>query len=836
MSMTPAKTINNISIISCMETKCTGCGACVNVCPRGAIELKERNGYFLFPEIDVAKCNHCGLCLKKCPASAPRPDRSKITNEVAYGCYVKDAVERARSSSGGFFQALAKYVLRQGGAVCGAAFTHGCHLEHVTITDEKDLPPLQRSKYLQSNPGMVYSQIKELLQNGRQVLFVGTPCQVAAIKSVVGGDNNNLITVDLFCHGVPPENLFRQHLNSLTDNDADNVSEINFRDKQPGGWNLYHLSFVHNGVKYCKSYKEDVYLKGFANRLTIRRACGDCRYARFPRQGDFTLGDLWSVAEAYLGWVDNQGVNAVIVNTEKARGLLALIRGSFLKLEKVPIPEVTRTNNLQTHSYPHPNYWRFFAALYLKREDNNIHSLINEYLKKDDGICVLNFNDSHSNYGSVLTAYALKEKVRSLIGYSPVHVHLWRTSGGEPAVGDIIDFSRENIPATERIYSKRPLEKLNQFFRTFIVGPDTVWRDCSYTADFHWFLFNFVHFSKNICSYAASFGFPYLANTGLRDTTQKTPSESEIVARKRLMKRFSHISVREDSGVKLCKEFFDVEAEHVLDSVFLLNESNYTELIGKPREDSGLVVRYILSPACSSPELRKAIENTPNSISLREGTGDYVDRLVPDKDGKLPTVGGVTVRDWLRNIRDCKWFVSDSFHGICFAIIFRKQFVALKPSVFAGTERVDSLFRMLGIPHDRYAYTPEDYERILATPLDYSKIEPRLNEWIARSEEYLKCVLADNKPNRMRDWLESVEMLVEASRYVPPPPQTLGRRIMRIPRAVLRRMRNWGIISDKSDGDSRKLGIFGLPVFTILRAQGRKRLKLWGLPILSVKR
>jgi len=824
---------NDISKISCMETKCTGCGACVNVCPRGAIELKERNGYFLFPEIDAAKCNHCGLCLKKCPAAAPRPAPSKVTNEVAYGCYVKDEVERARSSSGGFFQALAKYVLRQGGAVCGASFTHGCHLEHVIITDEKDLPPLQRSKYLQSNPGMVYSQIKELLQTGKKVLFVGTPCQVAALKSVIGGDNNNLITVDLLCHGVPPENLFRQHLDCLSGNDADNVSEINFRDKQPGGWNLYHLSFVHHGVKYCKSYKDDVYLKGFANRLTIRRSCGDCRYSRFPRQGDFTLGDLWTVAEAYLGWMDNKGVNAMIVNTEKARGLLKSIRVSMARMEKVPITAISKTNNLQWHSYLHPNSLRFFSTLYLKKVDT-IHPIIEEYLRKDDGICVLNFHDGHANYGSVLTAYAIKEKIKMLVGYDPIHIHLWSVVGGEPVIADMVDFNREEIPATELIYSYRQLVDLNMYFRTFIVGPDTVWRDCSYTADFHWFLFNFVRFSKNICSYAASFGFPYLANTGLRDTTQKTPSESEIVARKRLMKRFSHISVREDSGVKLCKEFFDVEAEHVLDSVFLLNESNYTELIGKPREDSGLVVRYILSPACSSPELRKAIENTSNSISLREGTGDYANRLVPDKDGKLPTVGGVTVRDWLRNIRDCKYFVSDSFHGICFAIIFRKQFVALKPSVFAGTERVDSLFRMLGIPHDRYAYTPEDYERILASPLDYSKIEPRLNEWIAKSEEYLKRILADNKPNRMRDWLESVEMLAESA--LPPPRVGVKRRIVCILRNVLLRLRNRGVITVESRGDEWKIGLWGMPMFTILRSQGKRVVKLWGVRILSLKR
>ena len=819
-----------------METKCTGCGACVNVCPRGAIELKERNGYFLFPEIDAAKCNHCGLCLKKCPAAAPRPAPSKVTNEVAYGCYVKDEVERARSSSGGFFQALAKYVLRQGGAVCGAAFTKDWRLEHVIITDEADLLPLQRSKYLQSNTKNVYADIKRRVTSGQLCLFVGTPCQVAACKSVVGDDNDNFLCVDFLCHGVPPERLFREHIECLTGGAINDVLDVHFRDKASEGWNPSHIVVKWNGGMYNRRQIDDVYFKAFAENMTIRRSCGDCRYARFPRQGDFTIGDLWDVAEAELKWKDNKGVSAVILNTSKARRFFDGIRSEFVKVKKVYIRSLTATNNLQTHSWMHPNAIRFYDALLRPTRDCTVDVLMERCLKLDDGICLLNFHDGHSNYGSVLTGYALKEKVRSLTGIVPIHVHLWSVDGGEQSAGDLIDFNREYLPATELIRNRGQLDNLNKYFRTFICGPDVVWRNSGYTADFYWFLFNFARFSRNICSYAASFGYPFLGNITAEDALPERPSVADIKERKRLMKRFAHISVREDSGVEICHDEFDVGAEHVLDSVFLLSAADYSKLIGQgPDSTSGKhPVRYILNPSYSSVELIKAIESKPGSVSLREGMGDYADRNKCKQDGSKKQISGAIVKDWLREIRDCDHFATDSFHGVCFAIIFRRQFVVLRPSKVAGTERVDSLFRMLGISHDRYAYTVEDYERILANPLDYSKIEPRLNEWIAKSEEYLKRVLADNKPNRMRDWLESVEMLAESA--LPPPRVGVKRRIVCTLRSVLLRLRNRGVITVESRGDEWKIGLWGMPMFTILRSQGKRVVKLWGVRILSLKR
>ena len=721
--------------------------------------------------------------------------------------------------------------------MCGAAFTHGCHLEHVIITDEKDLPPLQRSKYLQSNPGLVYARIKELLHDGKKVLFVGTPCQVAALKSVVSEGDNDLITVDLLCHGVPPNKLFKEYVDCITGGMSNEVTNISFRDKKSEGWNRFHVCFDWpRGNHYDKYAGDDLYFKAFAENLTLRRSCGDCRFARMPRMGDFTIGDLWEVAERELKFTDNMGTSVVVLNSSKAIKIFDEIKRTLGRAKKVSIESVSRSNLLQNHLYLHPNAIRFWENVHAKDRSGTMYEILEKSLSLDDGVLILNYHDAHTNYGSVLAGYALQEKIKSILGFSPVSIHFWSVDSRNPEFGDIISFNREKIFATELIRSEGQLKRLCRYFKTYIVGPDIVWRNCGFTGNFYWHLFNFVPFSRNICSYAASFQYNYLCNMSMRDLIPHELSRADILERKRLMKRFAHISVREDSGVAICHKNFDVQAEHVLDSVFLLTAEDYSKLILNYEHDAcedmrGRRVNYVLNPSSCDAKIVAKIKEDPLSVSLCEGM-EY-DKMYK---GEGFTCKGVTVRQWVSAIRDCESFATNSFHGICFAVIFRKQFVFLPPSNLASTERVDSLFRMLGIPHDRYAYTPEDYERILATPLDYSKIEPRLNEWIAKSEDYLKRVLADNKPNRMRDWLESVEMLVEASRYVPPPPQTLGRRILRIPRAVLRRMRNWGVISDKSEGGARKLGIFGLPVFTILRTQGRKRLKLWGLPILSVKR
>ena len=560
---------NTIAKIASCESKCTGCGACVNVCPQEAIRLTERHGYFLFPKIDESLCNGCGLCLKKCPVVSANPQSmgSDGLFPIIYGAYAKDAEIRARSSSGGMFSILANYVLDNGGVLCGAAFTAGCKLEHVIVERREDIAPLRGSKYLQSDTGLVYKRIKAYLGTGRMALFCGTPCQVAAMKAVAGPNADKLYTVDFFCHGVPPQKLFEEYVDVITGGKANSARNISFRLKNPEGWKNFHIRVDYDGGSYESYKRQDPYFNGFALNLFLRKSCGNCCFSRIPREGDFTVGDAWGLAEEQWGIRDNKGVSILCVNNERARAVFEKIKGTLACCVKTTVDAVHKTNYIKAHSYLHPNSPRFMDWLVKPHNKRELPEKILEYLDKDDNVAILNFHESHHNYGSVIAGYALQEKIKRILGYSPIHIQMY--DGFERDICDLRDFCKEHILETSPCPSPDKLRALNRHFRTFIVGPDCVWLKAGFFPNFNSFLLDFVFFSKNICSYAPSFGRGSLVNINRQMWSEIPVEKTDLCERKRLMKRFAHVSVREDSGVKICKDVFDVQAVHVLDAASL---------------------------------------------------------------------------------------------------------------------------------------------------------------------------------------------------------------------------------------------------------------------------
>ena len=751
--------------------KCTMCGACLNVCPVNAITVKEDDDGFAYPHINKDKCTNCGLCTKRCPALHPQNTSEiveKLPTPVCYGGYSKNDEVREKSSSGGVFSILADYVLSKGGYVCGAKFVKGATLEHVIINNKEDLAPLRGSKYVQSNVNDVYKKIKKLLEKDSYVLFTGTPCQVAALYQVLGKDYEKLLTVDLLCTGCPSQKIFKQHLNEITDNNEENITEIKFRDKR-NGWRDYWVTIKSPNKSTEVPATENAYMTGFTQKILIRKACTDCHFNRLPRQGDFTLGDFWGVEHQNKDIDDNKGTSAILVNTTKAQNILTEIKSDFQALKNVPQKNIQDFNMVEWKSYPHPHREYFFAK-YRKGEYTSVNDLINETINKTDGIALLNYSYSKDNYGSVLTAYALQEKLRQK-GYSPVNI-IFYDSEKLPDMSNLGNFTKKHIAETAPCWSSYELKNLNKYFKTFIVGPDTVWTNMGFMQDFYNNFFNFATFSKNICSYAASFGGAKLIKYTKQKSNSFKWSEDEIAKAKYLLKRFCHIGVREKSALKICKDIFDVKATHVLDAVFLLSAQDWkTKLLQNNSSTSShnKIVKYILNANNLPPRCKEHIASLKNSTELFV-CDNFTSKFI--STDKITQTKGLTIESWLNQIANCQTLITDSFHGMCFAIIFNKQFIVFNnlPLIYG---RHKSLMEMLNIP-DRTAYSKEDFDRLLKTPIDYKPINQKLSEELKRSENFLdKILTSHNSEDKIRSYLEALELRIEIEeeqQKVAPPP------------------------------------------------------------------
>lgn len=300
------------------KTKCCGCSACFNVCPTNAIEMAEDEYGFKYPVVNKEKCINCGLCEKKCPILNKKEKNNNTPK--SYACYNKDENIREKSSSGGIFSLFAEYILDKGGVVFGAAFNSKNIVEHIYIDNREDLYKLRTSKYVQSTIGNTYKEVKKFLDNGRYVLFTGTPCQVNGLFSYLGKEYENLYTQDFICHGVPSPKVWRKYLKYRKNQDNQEPININFRDKSEG-WENFSLAFEYKKGSYRKDLTEDLYMKAFLREACLRDSCYKCFFKEKNRRTDVTIADFWGIQNLLPELNDNKGVSLLIVNTDKGEKL-----------------------------------------------------------------------------------------------------------------------------------------------------------------------------------------------------------------------------------------------------------------------------------------------------------------------------------------------------------------------------------------------------------------------------------------------------------------------------------------------------------------------------------
>ncbi len=319
---------NVINLIN--KNDCSGCGACVCVCPKKCLLLKRDSEGFLYPHIENKGCVNCKRCLSVCPAES-KPKTGGYIRRVFIAQH-KDESVRRESTSGGAFTAIAEYIIKNGGIVFGAGMDKNFRVCHMPAYDIKQLSLFRNSKYSQSDLGDTFIKIKNYLDNGKKVLFSGTPCQVAGLKNFLPCDNENLVTVDVVCRGIPSPLVFEKYI-EYQKSKLGEFDKVLFRDKYSGythtAMSLYrdNVCLYHNGLEY------DPMLKLFYQAMICRPVCSNCRFKEIKRCSDFTLWDCFSAAKINRDFDDNKGTTFVMLHSKKAEMIFEKIQDNIRACE-----------------------------------------------------------------------------------------------------------------------------------------------------------------------------------------------------------------------------------------------------------------------------------------------------------------------------------------------------------------------------------------------------------------------------------------------------------------------------------------------------------------------
>ena len=354
------------------KKECCGCHACYNTCPVQAIEMRSDEEGFLYPVILQDKCIQCNRCKNICPV-LNKPANMPL--QMAYGCYANKKEEQMSSSSGGLFSVLARKVLSENGLVCGAAYDKVQAVYHLIIDSEADLYRLKETKYVQSQIGDAFKTIKNKLEQEKIVLFSGTPCQVAGLRKYLGKEYENLLCIDLICHGVPSPEVWQRYKKEIAN--GKEIERVSFRNKNQGISPITIDYYLSDGNVIKESYADSVYMKGFIQNLYVRPSCFECKFKGTKRCSDLTLGDFWAVKEYYPDFDNGNGVSAVIVHSEKGRNWIEKIKSDVHILE-VTTKEVACWNeNLLVPAEMNQNRAEFF----LQWNDQNLRELITTFVQ-----------------------------------------------------------------------------------------------------------------------------------------------------------------------------------------------------------------------------------------------------------------------------------------------------------------------------------------------------------------------------------------------------------------------------------------------------------------------
>lgn len=369
------------------KKECCGCNACVQICPQGCIYMETDAEGFMYPKVNTEVCINCGLCDKACPIINQNQPRRP---HAVYASKNKNDEIRKQSSSGAIFTLLAESVIAQNGIVFGARFDKNWDVVHSWTDNVDGLAVFRGSKYVQSKIGDSYKEVRSFLQQGRKVLFSGTPCQIAGLNRFLRKKYENLLTIDVVCHGVPSPLVWRKYLDEIRESNMAQVrmgnsfiiKNISFRDKT-NGWKNYNIRITSTiqdyllnpstdskGVVYndfVQPYKDNIFMKGFLANLYLRPSCYECKVRSGKSGSDISIGDFWGVQNFYPKFDDDKGVGLILINTNKGEEAYASIE---VEEVKVTYNQGLAGNPCLEHSVTSPRQRElFFETLHIPMKE-----------------------------------------------------------------------------------------------------------------------------------------------------------------------------------------------------------------------------------------------------------------------------------------------------------------------------------------------------------------------------------------------------------------------------------------------------------------------------------
>ena len=321
------------------KEKCYGCSACASVCPCSAIQMNADNEGFKYPHIIADRCIQCDLCVKVCPVIHNEFEKREF-NQYIFATKHNDKNVLQTSTSGGFFTAISNVILNEGGVVYGAAFDNNMIVRHFRATNAADRDKMKGSKYVQSDLGNTFLSVKKDLQDGRKVLFTGTPCQVDGLIRSLQMKTDNLLCVDLICHGTPSPLVFADHLKLLEQKTNARIIGYHFRPKN-WTWHVHReIAVLNNGKIYHSNAYSDLWRTIYYGRYVTKPSCHNCQYSSLNRPGDITMGDCRGIDRLCDNFGSDEGVSLVLVNSQKGLDYFNKIRNEMRIIEINNICEV----------------------------------------------------------------------------------------------------------------------------------------------------------------------------------------------------------------------------------------------------------------------------------------------------------------------------------------------------------------------------------------------------------------------------------------------------------------------------------------------------------------